>query len=121
MQERFQAPADFFQTHFVLNYCPLVFMENSGRNRTPDKLSISERNALQQCCDQQLRTVLGLLPWTHVVGVGVFAETCLKRVTGEIGYDAEIVRILHPSPASPAANRDWAGTATKQLEQAGVW
>lgn len=121
MQERFQTPARFFQSHFVLNYCPLVFMESTGRNRTPDKLPRSERDALQQCCDQQLRTVLGLVPWTHVVGVGVFAETCLKRVTSGMGSGEEVVRILHPSPASPAANRDWAGTATTQLEQAGVW
>lgn len=121
MQDRFQTPADFFQSHFVLNYCPLVFMESSGRNRTPDKLSVGERDALQRCCDQHLQTVLGLLPWTHLVGVGAFAETCLKRVTSDWKSSAQIVRILHPSPASPAANRDWAGTVTQQLENAGVW
>tara|TARA_A100001391_G_scaffold69956_1_gene44702 strand:+ start:1071 stop:1823 length:753 start_codon:yes stop_codon:yes gene_type:complete len=120
-QDRFQTPAAFFRKHFVLNYCPLVFMESSGRNRTPDKLPVAERDALQKCCDQHLRDVLALLPWTHLVGVGAFAETCLKRVTSDSDVTAEIVRILHPSPASPAANRDWAGTATKQLEQAGVW
>ncbi|TWT65201.1 uracil-DNA glycosylase family protein [Allorhodopirellula solitaria] len=121
MQERFESPSVFFQTHYVLNYCPLVFMESSGRNRTPDKLPADERLALQRCCDEHLRAVLDLLPWTHVVGVGVFAETCLKRVAGESQSTAEIARILHPSPASPAANRDWPGTATKQLEEAGVW
>jgi hypothetical protein len=30
-------------------------------------------------------------------------------------------RILHPSPASPAANRDWKGLATRQLVELGVW
>ena len=34
----FQSPSRFFSEHFVANYCPLVFMEESGRNRTPDKL-----------------------------------------------------------------------------------
>ena len=29
---------DFFERFFVVNYCPLCFMEDSGRNRTPDKL-----------------------------------------------------------------------------------
>lgn len=121
MQDRFQTPADFFRSHFVLNYCPLVFMESSGRNRTPDKLLVEERDALQRCCDQHLRTVLELLPWTHLVGVGAFAETCLKRVTSDGKSSAQVVRVLHPSPASPAANRDWAGTVTQQLEHAGVW
>lgn len=120
MQERFQTPALFFQQHFVVNYCPLVFMEASGRNRTPDKLPAGERDALQQCCDEHLREVISLLPWKHLVGVGVFAETCLKRVASD-PEACTISRILHPSPASPAANRDWAGTATKQLQESGVW
>ncbi len=121
MQDRFHTPAEFFQTHFVLNYCPLVFMEESGRNRTPDKLLVGERDALQECCDRHLQAVIELLPWTHLVGVGAFAETCLRRATNDCDSTAEIVRILHPSPASPAANRDWAATATTQLEKAGAW
>lgn len=40
---------------------------------------------------------------------------------GKTGYEAQLARILHPSPASPAANRDWAGTATKQFKDAGIW
>jgi single-strand selective monofunctional uracil DNA glycosylase len=32
-----------------------------------------------------------------------------------------IGRILHPSPASPAANRGWAEAATRQLADLGVW
>ena len=37
--DRFGRPEAFFRDHFVANYCPLVFMEASGRNRTPDKLA----------------------------------------------------------------------------------
>ncbi|MBT5927406.1 MAG: single-stranded DNA-binding protein, partial [Verrucomicrobia bacterium] len=33
----------------------------------------------------------------------------------------ETMEILHPSPASPAANKDWKGKATKKLVEAGVW
>jgi single-strand selective monofunctional uracil DNA glycosylase len=32
-----------------------------------------------------------------------------------------IGRILHPSPASPAANKDWAGKATDELKALGIW
>ena len=42
--EKFPDAKDFFKDHFVANYCPLVFMEESGRNRTPDKLPASEKS-----------------------------------------------------------------------------
>ena len=121
MRERFPSPGGFFQKHFVVNYCPLVFMEASGRNRTPDKLSAVERQALQVHCDQHLQEVIEAVPWKHLVGVGAFAEKCLKRVIADVSRDTPIGRILHPSPASPAANRDWAGTVTGQLETLGIW
>ena len=34
--------------------------------------------------------------------------------------DVECGRILHPSPASPVANRGWAAQATKELQALGV-
>ena len=33
---RFGTPAKFFAEHIVMNYCPLAFVERSGRNLTPD-------------------------------------------------------------------------------------
>jgi single-strand selective monofunctional uracil DNA glycosylase len=38
MAERFKTPAAFFKGHWVVNYCPLVFMTATGANLTPDKL-----------------------------------------------------------------------------------
>lgn len=127
MQERFVEPSAFFQRHFVVNYCPLLFLEESGRNRTPDKLPAREREALQLHCDQHLREVMEVLPWKHLVGVGSYAEACFQRVCDQRSVcnqgkrDATISRILHPSPASPAANRNWAGTVVQQMEQSGAW
>lgn len=120
-QERFGKPDKFFANHFVLNYCPLVFMEESARNRTPDKLPADEREPLDKACDKHLVAVLNILQPKHAVGVGAYAEKCLKRVLGESKCDAALSRILHPSPASPAANKDWAGKATAQLTEAGIW
>ena len=120
-QQRFGEPRDFFGEHFVANYCPLVFMEQSARNRTPDKLSAAERSQLDEACDQHLQALISTLSPSFLVGIGVYAEKCLRRNVEVLGADATIVRILHPSPASPAANRDWAGTATDQLIAAGVW
>ena len=118
-RSRFGSPAAFFARFFVANYCPLVFMENSGRNRTPDKLPAAEREALYAVCDDALRkTVEAMQPWL-VVGVGAFAKQ-RARIALE-GLGCEIGSILHPSPASPAADRGWAETVERQLrEELGV-
>ena len=117
-RERFKTPKAFFKQHFVANYCPLVFMESTARNRTPDKLPLAERAVLDQACDAHLKSLIEIVCPAWLVGVGAYAEACLKRVA--VG-DAKVTKILHPSPASPAANRGWAEAATKQLLDAGVW
>ena len=120
--DRFGEADTFFQHHFVANYCPLVFMEESARNVTPDKLPALQRLELERICDAFLGEFLQLLEPQWVIGVGSWAEGCAARVLKAIGRDdVQVGRILHPSPASPAANRDWAGTATRQLVELGVW
>lgn len=118
-REEFVAPAAFFEAHLVLNYCPLVFMEASGRNRTPDKLAADERSALFQHCDLHLRSLVESLEAEVVVGVGAFAEQRAQAAC--TGLSVQIIRILHPSPASPAANRGWGAQAKEQLQAAAVW
>jgi single-strand selective monofunctional uracil DNA glycosylase len=117
--ERFGAPAQFFAEHIVMNYCPLVFLENGGRNRTPDKLPSSEKAALFAACDRHLRAVVAALEPEWLVGIGGFAAKRAAHLFPE--GSVKIGRILHPSPASPAANRDWKGVVTVQLDQLGVW
>ena len=118
--ERFSTPERFFADHFVVNYCPLMFLEETGRNRTPDKLPAAERQAITGPCDDHLRAVATALQPQWVIGVGRFALDCARRALGEHG-PARIATILHPSPASPAANRGWAAQATRQMEALGVW
>ncbi len=117
-RETFVTPERFFQSFFVGNYCPLQFLEASGRNLTPDKLKPEERQSLYQACDQALRSSVAVLQPRMVVGVGAFAENRARTVLGDDG--PRIGRILHPSPASPAANRGWAEAATRQLTELGV-
>lgn len=117
-QERFGTADAFFERFFVLNYCPLVFMEGpTARNRVPEKLPKAEREPLFEACDRALVATLEALRPKMAVGVGTFAEKCLKRV-GPKGLS--VGRVLHPSPASPAANRGWAPQAEKQLEELGL-
>lgn len=114
-RDRFGTPGRFFAQHFVANYCPLVFMEHSGRNRTPDKLPVSERRLLFGFCDHALRCVVQLMRPELIVGIGKFAEDRARAALFDM--DVRIGRILHPSPASPAANRGWADQAEIQMRK----
>jgi single-strand selective monofunctional uracil DNA glycosylase len=113
----FPEPRRFFACHFVANYCPLLFLEASGRNRTPEKLPASEREPLFRACDRHLRRLVDVLEPTWVVGIGAFAEGRAREVLGD---EVRIGRVLHPSPASPRAQRDWAGQARRELRAQGV-
>jgi len=115
-RDRFGTAERFFDRAFVANWCPLVFMEECGRNRTPDKLSASERLELFAACDDAFAKVIEVLRPRLVVGVGRFAEA---RARSALGGDVPIGSITHPSPASPAGNRDWAGTIDRQLAELG--
>jgi single-strand selective monofunctional uracil DNA glycosylase len=117
-RERFGEPELFFARFFVWNYCPLVFMEATGRNRTPDKLAAAERSALFRRCDVALERAVALLQPRFVVGIGRFAEARARSALGE-GRVA-IGAIPHPSPASPAANRGWAPQAELALAGLGL-
>lgn len=109
----------FFERFFVVNYCPLAFVEETGRNRTPDKLPVDEQRRLFEACDEALQQIVDALAPQHVVGVGAFAtERARQALSDRPGLC--IGTMLHPSPASPLANRGWAETATRQLNECGV-
>jgi single-strand selective monofunctional uracil DNA glycosylase len=110
----FGAPERFFAHTYVANYCPLAFLEATGRNRTPDKLPAAEREPLFEACDRHLRRVVRVLEPTWVVGIGSFAE---ERAREALGAEIRIGRVLHPSPANPRAQRDWIGEARRQLHE----
>jgi len=110
----YKTPARFFSWGLVVNYCPLVFMDEGGRNVTPDKLAPKERLALYAPCDAHLRAVVATLAPSWVVGVGKFAEGRAREALA--AAKVNFASMLHPSPANPNANRDWAGMARAQLE-----
>lgn len=117
-RDTFGAADHFFRRFFVVNYCPLALFDRSGANITPDKIAAGARGELEAVCDQALRAVVEALRPRYVVGIGGYAEA--RARTALDGMDVVIGRILHPSPASPAANRGWAKQATAALEGIGV-
>lgn len=116
---KFGDPERFFKQHLVLNYCPLAFMEHTGRNRTPDKLSRHEKEALFVACDRHLHNAIEALQPEWLIAVGDFARRRAEAVFP--AGKPRIAQILHPSPANPAANREWAKVVTEQLAKLGVW
>ncbi len=114
----FETPERFFDRFIVINYCPLLFIEESGRNRTPDHLRAIERKALFQACDRALRRTIQWINPRYVVGVGKFSEERAREALSAL--DVTIGRITHPSPANPRANRGWEPLIVKELKRLGI-
>ena len=117
-RDRWGTPERFFSRFFVANYCPLLFLEASGRNRTPNNLRAAERQPLLSVCDQALRRTIGWFKPRYVVGVGQFAYE--RAGIALSGLDVTIGRITHPSPANPKANQGWNTLISRELLALGL-
>jgi len=109
---------DFFERHFVANYCPLAFMESGGKNITPDKMKPTEVTELFAACDDALRDLVRRLETRRVIGVGQFARKRADAALYGLGIRVDV--IPHPSPANPAANRGWDEAVDASLAQLGL-
>ncbi|MBI3549147.1 MAG: single-stranded DNA-binding protein [Elusimicrobia bacterium] len=117
-RDSFRTPERFFEKFFVINYCPLMFMEESGRNLTPDKLPAGERAPLESACDRALRELASYYKPRMIIGVGNFAADRAREALS--GVDVGIHSLLHPSPANPQANKGWAAAADRTFRTLGV-
>lgn len=117
-RSRFGSPRSFFKEFWVANYCPLAFMERSGRNRTPDHLPAGEKRPLFAVCDQALRDTVALFQPAFVIGVGGFAAARARDAL--VDFQGVIGRVTHPSPANPHANKGWDTIMDKELKELGI-
>jgi single-strand selective monofunctional uracil DNA glycosylase len=123
---RYGSAERFFADAFVLNYCPLVFLEASCRNRTPEQLPAAELRPLIAACDRHLAACIEALQPQWLIGIGGFAEKRLRRLVEDGALDSALARrlqvgqILHPSPASPAANRGWIEAVDERMKAYGL-
>ncbi|MFO0665509.1 MAG: hypothetical protein U0174_16250 [Polyangiaceae bacterium] len=115
IRAKHEHPETFFARALVVNYCPLLFLGETGANVTPDKLPKQVRADIEAACDEHLRSVVTILRPRAIVGVGAYAHEKAKQACGDV---ARQLSILHPSPASPAANKGWPLLAQQALEAA---
>jgi single-strand selective monofunctional uracil DNA glycosylase len=114
-QARFGTAEAFFARFFVLSWCPLIFLEESGRNRVPEQLPRAEQRPLFAACDATLTEIVAALAPARCVGIGRLATSRLTAVGAP-----RVGGIPHPSPASPAANRGWVAATEAALRDLGV-
>jgi single-strand selective monofunctional uracil DNA glycosylase len=118
VRERFGTAENFFSQFLVINYCPLAFFDEGGKNITPDKLKSADRAELYALCDQALRDSVRSLTPVFAIGIGRFT---FERSTEALsGMDVKIGRVTHPSPANPAANRGWEAIIERELSDIGI-
>ena len=117
-KEIFIEPEKFFENYFVINYCPLLFIKD-GRNFTPDKLKACERGELYRLCDEYLLECVKIFEPEYLVGIGNFAYERARAALQDFNR-VKIIKILHPSPASPLSNKNWPELALNALQDAGV-
>ena len=110
LKGRYGTAAAMARELFVSNYCPLMFLDAAGRNLTPDRIARADQPALFEVCDRFLLAVLKSTAPEWLVGVGKFAEGRARAATQRADLDVKVISILHPSPANPQSNKDWAAT-----------
>jgi len=122
MRDVFGTPERLALDTFISNYCPLMFLDNAGKNVTPDRIACPDQVALFPACDRFLAAVIDVLRPVWLVGIGLFAERRIRAVlTGLPRVKTRVMSITHPSPANPRSQKNWAGQVREALEKEGVW
>lgn len=119
--ENYGTADNFFKTNFVANYCPLVWMSETGANITPDKLSALDRKPVEEACMDYLEDTIRILQPEILVGVGGYARKQLEQISPRFpNREFTLGTLLHPSPASPISNKNWPELPKQQLKDMGL-
>lgn len=119
LRDTYETPERALRDMLIVNHCPLLMFNEAGTNITPDKLRKADREEICAVCDEGLVRMIDALEPEVLIGVGKYAEGRCELVAE--GRDIEVTCMLHPSPASPLANREngehWRRETTKVLQE----
>ena len=111
-RDRFGTAERFFERVYVANWCPLVFMEESGRNVRRTSCPPPSARRSSSVCNEALARVAETLARRSSSASAASPSSGRARRSAT---SVRIGRILHPSPASPAANNDWPASSTRSF------
>ncbi len=117
-EELYDTADAFFAHSYVANYCPLIWMSESGANIPPTRLPKEQMLQLDAACQRHLVRLIDILQPRYLIGVGGYALKQLQ-IAAKAFPDKSLTlgTILHPSPASPAANKNWPALPMQQLRE----
>ena len=103
-----------------------LLLAKVGANRnpplTPPKRGTEKRGRLRGSPPREGQGVrLSTLGRRKILSLQPSLGEAVGRLTPSQMSALKIGRILHPSPASPAANKDWARKATNELKALRIW
>lgn len=115
-EEMYGTADSFFAHAYVANYCPLIWMGETGANITPTQLPREQVAQVDAACQRHLVRLIELLRPRCLIGVGGYALKQLE-IAAQQFPDRQLTlgTMLHPSPASPIANRSWPQKPRQQL------
>lgn len=100
---RFGTAQRFFAGFFVTNWCPLLLLDDAGRNIPIDALGKEDRALVSPPCDAWMLEAVGALRPRLVVALGRFVHARLDA----LALDVPLRQARHPSPANPLNNAGW--------------
>lgn len=105
--EEMYGTADRFFAHaYVANYCPLIWMSETGANITPAQLPKDQVAQIDAACQRHLVRLIEIFKPSCLIGIGAYALKQLEIAAAALpGQHFTLGTILHPSPASPVANK----------------
>lgn len=118
IRSKYEDPTEFPPNNAILNYCPLCFIENtkSGKNVTPDLLSVTDRLSVSEVCNAYLSDMINLIKPKKLIGIGRYAYNKLREIS-----DLPVYYMNHPSPLNPSSNNDWVKNQYIFLTENGIW
>lgn len=115
-EEMYGTAEAFFSQAYVANYCPLIWMSESGANIPPTQLPKEQVAQIDAACQRHLCRIIEILQPRCLIGVGGYALKQLELAAAALpDMNFTLGTILHPSPASPIANKHWPEKPRQQI------
>ena len=97
IKELYFKKENFFENNFILNFYPLCFLDEKGRNFTPKKLRKTELESLYFLCKNTVEELFSLIKLKRIIAIGNETYDCLKPIV----KDKTLLKIIHPAAYKP--------------------